>query len=54
MTTDNALARALRADHPSDQEDIIDLRAIAKLMWGGKWIILICGLFGLAIWRRRR
>ena len=30
-------------------EAVFDLRAVGLLLWGGKWILLICGLLGLAI-----
>ena len=38
-----------RSEQKSDDADSIDLRAIGKLIWGGKWIIAICALFGLTV-----
>lgn len=48
MNEESNFAMFARPDHKPEGEDIIDLRAIGKLLWGGKWIILICALFGLA------
>ncbi|MCB1355693.1 MAG: polysaccharide biosynthesis tyrosine autokinase [Maritimibacter sp.] len=38
-----------RPNTQSEQDDLIDLRAIGNRLWGGKWIIAICALFGLTI-----
>ena len=40
---------ARQRQQSEDDESIVDLRAHAKTLWRGKWIILICGLFGIAI-----
>ncbi|HCQ66025.1 MAG TPA: hypothetical protein DIU07_13135 [Rhodobacteraceae bacterium] len=49
MNKESDFAMFSRTDPQAQKEDVIDLRAIAKLLWGGKWIIMICGLFGLAV-----
>ncbi|TCP39279.1 GumC family protein [Rhodovulum marinum] len=32
-----------------EDDDVIDLRALAMTMWRGKWIIAICALFGIVM-----
>ncbi len=49
MNKQSDLSVFSRRESPAQDDEFIDLRAIVKLIWGGKWIILICGLFGLAI-----
>ena len=49
MTKVNGSPAIARSAPLAPEPDIIDPRAVAKLLWGGKWIIVICGLFGLAI-----
>lgn len=49
MNKESDFAMFARPDPKAEDDDAIDLRSIAKLLWGGKWIILICTVFGLAI-----
>ncbi len=49
MSKEQDLSAVARAGQTDRNDDLIDMRSIAKLLWGGKWIVLICGLFGLAL-----
>ena len=49
MNKASDFAMFTRSEAKAHEDDSIDLRAITKLLWGGKWIIAICALFGLTV-----